>query len=126
MIMKQLSRWKIGIIAGIILVIALAVWIYSSNANSLAVLHQDEFQAALGRHYGYFGGKLNDLYVISYQLECSIIEARYTGLSLGTNYYLLKNNGSGWEVTNWAPAADPVTDDLVDKRLPNPFTCAGE
>ncbi|MEO8394419.1 MAG: hypothetical protein ABI700_15610 [Chloroflexota bacterium] len=123
--------------------IALAGWIYSSNANSLTALHQDELQPALEK-YVYqqyvqykqefpkfsdsFSGEVNEFHVLSYQSECSIVEARYTyiGLTVGMNYLLLKNNGSGWEVTDWAPAIDPITDDWVNKTLPIPFTCAGE
>jgi hypothetical protein len=145
--MKQVSRGQIGILAGIMLVMTLAsvlaVWIYSSSANRLTALHQDELQPALEKYYyqryvqykqefprfsGSFSGEVKAFQVISYQSECSIIEAQYTyiGLSSGTNYYLLKNSGSGWEVTDWVPAADPITGDFVNKRLAIPFTCDGE
>jgi hypothetical protein len=142
--MKRVSRQQFGILGGVILAIAVAIvlatWVHLSNANRLTALHRDELQPALDKYFyqrylrykqefpkcsGDFSGEVGTFHVISYQPECSIIEAQYTyiGLSSGRNYYLLRNSGSGWEVTDWAPTVDPLTDDFANARLPNPFTC---
>lgn len=142
--MRHISRKRLGILGGLILVITIAIvlaaWVYLLNTNRLTTLHQDELQPALEKYYyqryvqykqefprfsGSFSGKVGFFRVISYQPECSIIEAQYTyiGISSGTNYYLLKNNSNGWEITDWAPVVDPSTDDFTNKRLAIPFTC---
>jgi hypothetical protein len=137
------SRPQIVILVGIIVVIALAVSISWYNTNRLTILHQSELQPALEKYYyqrylqykqdypkffGSFNRIPDSFYVIVYQSKCSIIKAGNTNIkvSFGVSYYLLKKGSSDWEVTDWAPAVDPVTTDLVDKTLPIPFTCDGE
>jgi hypothetical protein len=137
--MKQTSTWKIEILAGIIVVIAIAAGAYWYDSNNLTLLHQDELQPAMERYFyqrylqykkdyprfdGIFSIELDSFYVIVYQAECSIIKARTTDIKVssgGAQYYLLKRYFGEWVVINWAYAWDPVITDV-----PVPFTCDGE